>query len=163
MACAAAAALRDDLLSHLGRRAGDELVRMHREAGPEFGRIQQRRGLMAHARVACEHLAGDLPRDLRSFARLRLAWRDRDIATDSEVVWAAGDAEPVGLGAVGIEDLLDTRDGLERRADLGPARGRLDSRSGAYDRRPFGGRRLLQGARHDAKVVEVIVPAMMRD
>src|SRR4029077_1487180 len=90
---AAAAALRDDLLGDLGRRAGDELVRMHREAASRFWRIQERRGLLAHAWIAREHLLGDLPRDLRSLPRLRLARRDRHVAADGEVVRAAENAQ----------------------------------------------------------------------
>ena len=55
-----------------------------------------------------------------------LARGEGDVVADGEVIRPAVEARPIGLGAVGIEDLPDARDGLESGADLGSASGRYD-------------------------------------
>ena len=142
VASAGGPALRDDLVSDLGRCAGDEFVGMHRESAARLGSIQQRGGML-HARISREHLCRHLPCDSRSFLRLRLARRDGNVAADGEVIGAASEAKPVGLGPIGIEDLLDACHGFEGRADFRFPCGRLDGRGRTDDRGPFGRRGLL--------------------
>ena len=160
VAGAAGAALRDDLLGHLRRRARDELVVVHGEA--RLG-VEQGGRIGFHPRVSGEHLAGHLLGHARRLARLGLAFGNGDVAADRQLLRPAGEAEPVGLGAVGVEDLPDARDRLEGGADLGPAPGGPGGRGRAHHRRPLGRRGLLQGPRHDAQVVEVPVAAVVRD
>ena len=80
------------------------------------------------------------------------------------MVGPVGKACPVGLGAVGVEDLLDARDGFESRADLRSApRADMIAEAGLTTVVHFGRRGLLQGPRDNTQVVEIPVLTVVGD